>query len=216
MELIVILFFLGIYLLISIGVVQVVMTWAKGQQRRRWLWGGLAGFVMYNLVFWDWIPTLVAYKYYCNTQAGEVIYKPPEKWFQENSNLSAMSLKTPRKQNAVGWSYEHKILPNKHGKPVIMINEFIYKDIDFIRHICCFLPIEKRIYYVADIRNDEKLFEYVTFWTGYDDLELGNLKNYWMINGECKTSVNNEDIAIKTFYEFINKIIELGDQSHDK
>jgi len=96
------------------------------------------------------------------------------------------------------------------------LHGFIYNDIDFIRYICCFLPIEKRIYYVVDIRNDEKLFEYVTFWTGYDDLELGNLKNYWMINGECKRSVNNEDIAIKTFYEFINKIIELGDQNHDK
>lgn len=216
MELIAIIFFLGIYFLISIGVVKAVIAWARRQQRRIWLWGGIAGFVMYNLVFWDWIPTLVAYKYYCDTQAGGVIYKPPEKWFQENSNLSATSLKTPRKKNAVGWSYEHKILPNKHGKPVIMINDFIYNNIDFIRYICCFLPINKRIYYVADIRNDEKLFEYVTFWTGYDVLELGSLKNYWMINGECKTSVNNEDIAIKTFYEFINKIIELGDQNHDK
>jgi len=60
------------------------------------------------------------------------------------------------------------------------------------------------------------LFEYVTFWTGYDDLDIFNLKIYWMNNGGCKASIYNEDAAINKFYEFIDQIVELGEQSHDK
>ncbi|WP_367155882.1 hypothetical protein [Methylomonas sp. HYX-M1] len=216
MELIAILFFLGIYLLISIGIVKAVMAWAAQHQRRVWLWSGFATFIMYNLVFWDLIPTKIAYKYYCDTQAGYTVFKSPTQWFQENSNLPAASLKSSRKKNGIGWSYENRILAKKPWKKVSQINEFIYEDIEFMQHICCFLPINKRSYYVADARNDEKLFEYVTFWTGYDNLELGNLKNYWMINGGCMESVNNEDMVSFKFYEFINEIVKLGENNHDK
>jgi len=46
--------------------------------------------------------------------------------------------KNIHKKSGIGWSYENKMLLNKHGKPVIMINDFIYSYIDFIRYICCF------------------------------------------------------------------------------
>lgn len=47
----VVLFVIGIYLAISALVVWLVARWAKKRERRRWLWGGLAAFAMYNLVF---------------------------------------------------------------------------------------------------------------------------------------------------------------------
>ena len=40
-----VLFFLLIYLAVSIGVVRVAAKWAKKRNRRPWLWGGLAAFV---------------------------------------------------------------------------------------------------------------------------------------------------------------------------
>jgi hypothetical protein len=52
--------------------------------------------VMYMIPFWDLIPTLIAHKYYCNTEAGFWIYKTPQEWIAENpgdiENLK-MSLK---------------------------------------------------------------------------------------------------------------------------
>lgn len=79
-------FFLG-YLAIAIGVAVAATKWAKKYGRRPWVWGSLAAFVMYNLVFWDWIPTLVAHKYYCDKEAALTIYKTPEQWKKENPGV---------------------------------------------------------------------------------------------------------------------------------
>lgn len=73
-----------VYLLVSIWVTKKTASWAKANNKKPWLWGGLAAFVMYNLVFWDWIPTLAMHKYYCATQAGFWVYKTPEQWKAEN------------------------------------------------------------------------------------------------------------------------------------
>ena len=68
---------LAVYLLVSIWVTKKAANWAKASNKKPWLWGGLAAFVMYNLVFWDLIPTLVMHKYYYSTQAGFWVYKTP-------------------------------------------------------------------------------------------------------------------------------------------
>jgi hypothetical protein len=81
------LMFLAVYLLVSIWVTKKAAGWAKANNKKPWLWGGLAAFVMYNLVFWDWIPTVVTHKYYCATEAGFWVYKTPEQWKAENPGV---------------------------------------------------------------------------------------------------------------------------------
>jgi len=83
-----ILFFLVLYLLLSIVVVRLVMRWAGKRGRIRWRWGLFAALVMYNLVFWDLIPTYVVYKYYAHTKAGFWVYKTPEQWKAENPGVA--------------------------------------------------------------------------------------------------------------------------------
>lgn len=78
---------LGIYLAVSTLVVWLAVRIARKLNRRGWLWGAMAAFAMYNLVFWDWIPTLVMHKYYCATEAGFWIYKTPEQWATENPGV---------------------------------------------------------------------------------------------------------------------------------
>lgn len=82
-----VLFFFVIYLAIAIGAVVMAAKWAKKHNRRPWVWGSLAAFVMYNIVFWDWIPTLVAHKYYCGKEAGFTVNKTLEQWKQENPGV---------------------------------------------------------------------------------------------------------------------------------
>lgn len=77
----------GIYLGLSALVVWQAVRWANRRNRRPWVWGGLAAFAMYNLVFWDWIPTVVMHKYYCATEAGFWVYKTPEQWVKENPGI---------------------------------------------------------------------------------------------------------------------------------
>jgi hypothetical protein len=43
--------------------------------------------VMYHLVFWDWVPTVVAHQYYCATEAGFWVYKTVDEWKAENPGV---------------------------------------------------------------------------------------------------------------------------------
>lgn len=89
---------IGLYLLISVGVVRWAISYAKknGKSVKRWGWG--AALVMYLLVFWDWIPTVVAHKYYCSTEAGFWVYKTPEQWKKENPGVMETLDSNPSEQ----------------------------------------------------------------------------------------------------------------------
>ena len=78
---------MGLYLLISLGVVKGAIAYAreKGKSARRWGWG--AALVMWLIPFWDWIPTMVMHQYYCATEAGFWVYKTPEQWKLENPGV---------------------------------------------------------------------------------------------------------------------------------
>lgn len=82
-----VLFFIGVYLLISLLAIKLAARWARNRGRRGWVWGGIAAFAMYNLMFWDLIPTLIIHKYYCATEAGFWVYKTPEEWVKENPGV---------------------------------------------------------------------------------------------------------------------------------
>jgi hypothetical protein len=78
---------MGLYLLISIGVVKAAIAYARKNGKRVWAWGWGAALVMYLIPFWDWIPTVVMHRYYCATEAGFWIYKTPEQWIKENPGV---------------------------------------------------------------------------------------------------------------------------------
>ncbi|MGC2047702.1 MAG: hypothetical protein WA635_03735 [Gallionella sp.] len=66
---------MGLYLLISLGVVAWAASYAKkhGKSVKRWGWG--AALVMYLIPFWDWIPTVAVHQYYCAKDSGFWVYK---------------------------------------------------------------------------------------------------------------------------------------------
>lgn len=75
---------LVVYLLISIGVVRWAISYARknGKSAKRWGWG--AAFVMYNIVFWDWMPTVAVHQFYCAKDSGFWVYKTLDQWKVEN------------------------------------------------------------------------------------------------------------------------------------
>lgn len=83
----VILAVLGFYMLVSIGVVKWAIRHAHSHGRSVWRWGGAAALVMYLIPFWDWIPTVVGHKYYCEKEAGFWIYKTLDQWKAENPGV---------------------------------------------------------------------------------------------------------------------------------
>ena len=79
---------IAVYLIVSIAVVAFSARAAKKKGRSPWRWGGGAALVMYLLVFWDYIPTVVAHKYYCEKEAGFWVYKTVEQWKAENPGVA--------------------------------------------------------------------------------------------------------------------------------
>jgi hypothetical protein len=82
-----------LYLALSVAVVVTVGRWAKRSGKRRWAWMTGAGTVMYLLVFWDLVPTIVVHRYLCSTYAGMTIHKTPEVWLAENRGRPTGPLK---------------------------------------------------------------------------------------------------------------------------
>lgn len=79
--------FFVVYGFVSIFIIYKSYGFAKARYGKGWIGGWLAVLIMYNLVFWDWVPVYVMHKYYCSTQAGFWIYKSPEQWVKENPDV---------------------------------------------------------------------------------------------------------------------------------
>ena len=79
--------FFVVYGLVSVFVIHKSYRFTKTRYSKGWVGGWLAALIMYNLVFWDWIPVYVMHKYYCSTQAGFWVYKSPEQWIKENPDM---------------------------------------------------------------------------------------------------------------------------------
>jgi len=206
------LIFFVVYLFISILATKKAAGWAKANNKKPWVWGGLAAFVMYNLVFWDWIPTLVMHKYYCDTQAGFFVYKTPEQWVTENPELKADNLKAYGEKIYVGkmrWSFPYKPLGNNPNRQATMINSRIYLDSEPNKNMSELLPVRKVTSFIADAKNDEKLAQQVTFASGYGSpMTTGGLLGFkgWLANSTCDDNVGMHTVE---YDEFIEELISL-------
>lgn len=73
-----------LYIPFSIWVVRRAIRYARenGKRAKRWGWG--AAFVMYSIVFWDWLPTVAVHQFYCAKDSGFWVYKTLDQWKAEN------------------------------------------------------------------------------------------------------------------------------------
>lgn len=110
-----------IYLLISVWVIAFVVRKARERGIAGWKLGVPAALIMYLLVFWDHIPTLIAHKYYCDKEAGFFVYKTLEEWEKENPGV-AETLTWKRlsdseyKKGRITYYLNERIMVIKQGK----------------------------------------------------------------------------------------------------
>ena len=104
--------FFSVYGYLSVKAVKYAANWAAENGRSPRVWGFLAGFVMYNLVFWDFIPVYATHAYYCAKLGGLTVYKTPEEWTAENPGVAKMltPFKTP-------------VFADTNGKQVGLLNQ---------------------------------------------------------------------------------------------
>lgn len=172
----------GLYLLISIGVVRWAIRYARrhGRSAKRWGWG--AAFVMYNLVFWDWLPTVAVHQYYCAKDAGFWVYKTLDQWKAENPGV-------------MGTLVANEVWPHQkiNGKDVAIINRRMR--LVYFEQGERFLHIWPDIRELVDAKNSEVLARYVDFSTSQERGQAGwSGWKFWLHSESC---VNGRDKAIE-------------------
>ncbi|MDP3480074.1 MAG: hypothetical protein Q8R88_09895 [Desulfoprunum sp.] len=161
---------LFVYGWISFGVVWWVVKWAKKRGRGPVRWGIVAGLVMYHLVFWDFLPTLIVYKYYCATKAGFWVYKTPEQWKAENPGVAETL--TWRKMSpdyqASGVKYGFRL-----NERIVWINKVTESS---------FVPVGCSEDLIVDLKNNETLIRRTAIGSGRTGTEI---TRFWTHFGPC-------------------------------
>lgn len=155
----------AVYLIISILVVIGVAALAKKRGRSPFRWGIVAALAMYHLVFWDFIPTYVVYKYYCNTKAGFWVYKTPEQWKAENPGVA----------ETLTWRDRSR----KYSAPGVAHGYYLNERIIWIRkkakkNNLLTAGYTERL--LVDVKNNEVLVKQIYIWAG----DSGPIKRPWM------------------------------------
>jgi hypothetical protein len=186
---------LGLYFFLSLLVVTQALSYAKknGKSAKRWGWG--AAFIMYSLVFWDWIPTVVTHQFYCAKDSGFWVYKTLDQWKVENSSVIeglVANTNTPTK---------FEPFDDYHGKRNTYFLNDRFNWIVTQQDIFSLLPIIRTEQQVMDVKKDEVLARYVDFGAGnsvkYTVGPPGPLK-FWLRNGSCGGGGSNQD-ALRNF-----------------
>jgi hypothetical protein len=188
---------IGLYLLISIAVVIGAISYARKHGKSAIRWGSGAALVMYLLVFWDHIPTVVAHRYYCEKEAGFWVYKTLDQWKAENPGVME-TLPTPSK---TGSPTRYEAYDDGHGKRDTYLLNDRFNWIVSQQDKSILLPVIRTEHEVKDIKKNEILARYVDFSTGNSVKDTvgppGPLK-FWLSNRHCLSGGNNQD-ALRNF-----------------
>lgn len=161
----------AVYLAVSFAVVRFVIRWAKRNGRSARRWGSAAVLLMYLLVFWDHIPTLLLHKYYCATKAGFWVYKTPEQWKAENPGVA----------ETLTWREQSRYFKNADGSFGLILNDRF----SYVTRQCnaYLLPITVSTDFVIDVTSAEVMVERVRVGSGY-----GGFYKFWVKTESCLPS----------------------------
>jgi len=175
---------MGLYLLISIVAVRAAVIHARKQGRRAWVWGLVTAVVMYNLVFWDWLPTVATHQYYCATEAGFWTYKTVDQWKQENPGV----METLPAPGAAGSPTKHEEFDDRHGRTDTYLLNERFSWVVIQQDISSLLPIIRTEHQIKDTRKNEVLARYIDFGSGNSVKNPigppGPLK-FWLHSSDC-------------------------------
>ena len=156
----------------------------------KWRWGIGAFLLVYLPIFWDWIPTVVVHKYYCDKEAGVWVYKTLDQWKTENpgvmetlvANKGEISKRQGDMDNYTDtYSLNHRI------------NKIIKQ-----QQVLSWLPVNRREQTIVDAKTNQVLGRYVDF--GSYSREWDGLK-FWLGMQRCSV-IRTEHDSLKLRKQF--------------
>lgn len=185
----------GLYLALSVFAV----TWAIGHAKKNCLsvkkWGWGAALVMYLIPFWDWIPTVAVYQYYCAKDSGFWVYKTLEQWKVENpGGMEGLVANkgAPSKRQGDMVNYTDMYFLNQRFNWVVKHNgQFLFNR---WRH-------EQE---VVDTKTNEVLARYVDFSTAQEQRQAGwSGWKMWLAHEHCIGGERNDSLM----WQFTEKFL---------
>lgn len=188
-------------LLVLIGitflvVVPMAVRYAAKHGRSKWRWGVGAFLIVYLSIFWDWIPTVVAHKYFCKKEAGFWIYKTLDQWKAENPGVMEMLVANkgaPSTRQGDIENYTDTYLLNQRINKIVnqngplLFNRWRHEEM------------------LVDAKNNEVLARYVDFSTSQERQQAGwNGWKFWLSSRNCIDSGAHNDAQ---FYEIKHQFL---------
>jgi len=161
-----------IYAAVAIVVVYAVSRLAS---KHRALWASAWGLGFFLIPFWDLIPTLAAFHYYCKRDAGVEIRVPIDEWKRTNSELLSPSRQDSRAPATRVGRYLRAPLNQYIAGETLSPPEPM------------FLTVARLESRVIDVRTDAVLARLVNFRSGFPgigDLGKGTWK-LWLSRESC-------------------------------
>jgi hypothetical protein len=191
--------FFGVYLLLSGWLTDWAARKAKARGIAGWKWGLPMALLMYHLVFWDWVPTVVAHQYYCSKYGGFTVYKTLKEWKAENPGVAETLVPIEGSDYTVIGNQKRYTLNQRFAWNIFLENKF--------------LRIKERDEQIVDIMADEILSQYIDFSTDIRAIGLGprNIRDYkiWLKASSCepdgKKSNRNQFSQFQTIIEYIGR-----------
>ncbi|MCU7937271.1 MAG: hypothetical protein KZQ99_20820 [Candidatus Thiodiazotropha sp. (ex Dulcina madagascariensis)] len=226
------LFFFLLYLAISVG----LAWWVAKQANKRGYsgkkWGVAVFLLMLGLIFWDWLPMEILYRYQCENHAGFFQDKTLDEWKVENpgvwETLSPEALpeeyfikekhgqeRSKRRfyqlpdgteliaRYDLAGKYIGTRLLRGDGKQRYWLNQRFFWETIWTNHLFHVREREERI---VDLKTGKALARYVDFGTNIPPIGIGgnSLSDYkiWMQKSSCESDRHSR----KLFNEFSHLI----------
>ncbi|HEB96694.1 MAG TPA: hypothetical protein ENI96_09735 [Sedimenticola thiotaurini] len=166
------------YLLVSL-VLALIAAWiARAGGAAGWKAGVPVFLIMLGLVFWDWLPMEVMYRYDCARHGGFTLYKSIEQWKRENPGVAETLVAAPSRMHSDGKNRTTFILNERFSLVMTKIPHWFH--------------IVERNDRIIDHKTGETLARYVDFRTDIIPLGLGGiglngrLFKLWMMKNSCE------------------------------
>lgn len=187
--------FLAVYISLSVWLTRRAVKEARKRGIAGWKFGLPMALVMYHLVFWDWIPTVVAHKYYCATEAGFTVYKTLDEWKAENPGVMETLVNNKRAPS------QYKQFDDGRGRTnIYLLNEGFNWNVTK-QDISSLVPIISTNWELIDVKKSEILARYTDFGTGNSVKNTvsapGPIK-FWLKSQHCNNGGKNQD-AFRAF-----------------
>ncbi len=180
-------------LLVFIGlaffaVMSLAVWYAIRTGKNKWLMGIGAFLLVYLPLFWDWIPTVVAHRYYCEKEAGFWVYKTLDQWKTENPGVVEgliMTRVSPSTRKGDMKNYTDTYFLNQRFNWIVKHNGQLL--FNRWRH-------EQE---VVDSKTGEVLARYVDFSTSQERQQAGwSGWKFWLASWHCiDGAINDSKLA---------------------